>query len=99
MLGDSMLGSTFGMCEMEEAASIFVKEAIRLKTPLKSVHVNVGGHMSELEIVGMCQLAANGWIKPIYPNSWFVPTAGMVRRIKQRHPECLRHEKVRKHIH
>lgn len=91
----SLLG-TFGMAEMECAASLFVQESIEREIPLERAIIDVGNHpMSRSERVGMVQLAWRGWISAIYPHSEFMLTHEAVERIRSRHPEYVKSPFVR----
>lgn len=91
MNSEISLWGTFGMAEMEYAASLFVQESLERGIPMERAIIDVGNHpMSRSERVGMVQLAWRGWIAAIYPNSEFMLTHEAVERIKSKHPEYFK---------
>jgi hypothetical protein len=77
---DGSLLSTFGMCEMEKVALIVLRRCQKLRT-WGTMHSILEFVNDRDMVIGLFHLAANGWIKPAYPNSYFVITKGFAERV------------------
>lgn len=78
----SYLQGLLGMREMEDAIGAMVEKAERLSVPFQDLS------MSDRELIGpgfLC-LISYGWLVPAYPNGTFVPSDGLVDRMKTQAP-------------